>query len=48
MKRICIFCGSNNGLNPAYIEAAITVGVILDDNGIEMVYGGGRAGLMVV
>jgi TIGR00730 family protein len=46
MKRICVFCGSNNGANPAYLEAAEKVGKFFAENGIELVYGGGRVGLM--
>ncbi len=46
MKRICVFCGSNNGLNPVFVEAAIKVGEFFAQNNIELVYGGGRIGLM--
>jgi uncharacterized protein (TIGR00730 family) len=46
MKRICVFCGSNNGANPVYLEAAEKVGKFFAANNIELVYGGGRVGLM--
>lgn len=46
MKRICVFCGSNNGANPIYLETAEKVGKFLVTNNIELVYGGGRVGLM--
>lgn len=46
MKRICVFCGSNSGLDPIYLETAETVGEFLAANNIELVYGGGRVGLM--
>ena len=46
MKRICVFCGSSSGEDQVYLEAAETVGKFLADNGIELVYGGGRVGLM--
>ena len=46
MKRICVFCGSNSGANPAYLEAAERVGEFLARENIELVYGGGRVGLM--
>ncbi len=46
MKRICVFCGSNPGTNPAYVEAAMTVGTLLADRGIGLVYGGGHVGMM--
>lgn len=46
MKRICVFCGSNNGLNPVFVEAAGNVGKFLAKENIELVFGGGRVGLM--
>jgi uncharacterized protein (TIGR00730 family) len=46
MKRICVFCGSNNGANPSYLTAAVEVGEFLAKRGIELVFGGGRVGLM--
>jgi len=47
-RRICVFCGSNLGINPAYRQAAATFGRILAARGIELVYGGGNIGLMGV
>jgi uncharacterized protein (TIGR00730 family) len=46
MKRICVFCGSNNGADPIYLEAAQMVGEFLAKKNVELVYGGGRVGLM--
>ena len=46
MKRICVFCGSNSGSDPIYAKTAETVGAFLAKNNIELVYGGGRVGLM--
>jgi uncharacterized protein (TIGR00730 family) len=46
MKRICVFCGSNNRANPVYLESAERVGLFLAENNIELVFGGGRVGLM--
>ncbi len=46
MKRICVFCGSNSGVNPVFSGAAEKVGRFLAENEIELVYGGGRVGLM--
>ena len=48
MKRICVFCGSNNGLTTVYSEAARAMGVVLSSRGIGLVYGGGSVGLMRV
>ena len=46
MKRICVFCGSNDGLDPRYIEAARMLARILAANDFGVVYGGSSVGLM--
>jgi uncharacterized protein (TIGR00730 family) len=46
LKRICVYCGSGPGSDPAFVAAARTFGAILADNGIGLVYGGGSVGLM--
>lgn len=46
MKRICVFCGSNGGNDPIFLETAGLVGEFLARKNIELVYGGGRVGLM--
>ena len=43
---ICVYCGSNPGANPAYAEAARTLGRHMADADIGLVYGGGSLGLM--
>jgi len=48
IKRIVVYCGANVGNNPAYKEAAETVGRTLAEQGIGLVYGGGGVGLMGV
>lgn len=48
IKRICVYCGSNSGSLPAYADAARKLGTLLARRGIELVYGGGRVGLMGV
>ncbi len=48
MKRICVFCGSSNGTQRVYSEAARAVGVALVHWSIGLVYGGGGIGLMSV
>jgi uncharacterized protein (TIGR00730 family) len=48
MKRICVFCGSNVGVRPAYAEAARSLARHLVKLGIGIVYGGGNVGLMGV
>lgn len=46
MKRICVFCGSQPGLRPIYQSTAEQLGQLLAQQSIELVYGGGKAGLM--
>lgn len=46
MRRICVFCGASPGREPAYVELAASVGAGLAKRGIDLVYGGGRRGLM--
>lgn len=48
LERVCVFCGSNFGKDPAYREAARTLGDTLVERGIGLVYGGGNVGLMGV
>ena len=45
-RRLCVFCGSARGGDPAYTEAAQTMGRLLADRDIGLVYGGGGIGLM--
>jgi uncharacterized protein (TIGR00730 family) len=46
LRRICVFCGSSSGTREVYKQAAQAVGQLLCRRGIELVYGGGRVGLM--
>jgi len=46
MQSICIFCGSSDSVHADYKSAASTMGRILAEKGIRLIYGGGRTGLM--
>lgn len=46
LKSICVFCGSSPGNDPEFITEAESVGKYFAENGIRLVYGGGRLGLM--
>ncbi len=46
IKKICVYCGSSPGTNPAFVKAARQFGEILAANGIGLVYGGGNVGMM--
>ncbi len=48
MRRICVFCGSSAGVRNEYRSAAESVGRYLAAQGIGVVYGGGKVGLMGV
>ncbi len=48
MRRLCVFCGSSAGRDPAYAACAATLGETLARRGIGLVYGGGGIGLMGV
>lgn len=43
---LCVFCGSQSGTLPAYVESARETGRLLAENGIRLVYGGGSVGMM--
>jgi uncharacterized protein (TIGR00730 family) len=44
--RWCVFCGSSPGHDPRFIASARELGTAFGQRGIELVYGGGRIGLM--
>lgn len=46
LRRVCVFCGSRNGDDPAYVAAARELGAELTRRGIGLVFGGGGVGLM--
>jgi uncharacterized protein (TIGR00730 family) len=46
MRRLCVFCGSNPGHDPGHRALAGEVGRFFAQQGIGIVYGGGRIGLM--
>lgn len=48
MKAICVYCGSNTGTGEGYVAAAKTLGTLLAERDIELVYGGASKGLMGV
>lgn len=45
-NRLCVYCGSGPGINPAYMKAAHSLGRAMAEADIGLVYGGGGAGLM--
>lgn len=45
-RYVAVYCGARAGLDPAYAHAARTVGRLLGERGLGLVFGGGRVGLM--
>ena len=46
IRKICVYCGSGPGTDPAFVEAARHFGGMLAKNGVGLVYGGGNVGIM--
>lgn len=46
IRRLCVYCGSSATVDRRYRDAAGELGVTLAAHGIELIYGGGRVGLM--
>jgi len=46
MHKIAIFCGASKGINNIYSEEAVKVGTYFTDHNIDLVYGGGKIGMM--
>ena len=48
MKTIAVYCGSSSGNNVVYKENARATGRFLAQKGIDLIFGGGKVGLMGV
>lgn len=46
LQSVCVFCGSSAGQDPGYRAAARAMGARLAAEEVQLVYGGGRVGLM--
>lgn len=46
ITKICVYCGSGAGNDPAFVEAATAFGTAMAKAGIGLVYGGGDMGMM--
>jgi uncharacterized protein (TIGR00730 family) len=46
IKRLAVYCGSAAGADPRFADAARAMGEAMVERGLELVYGGGRLGLM--
>ncbi|MEI8264169.1 MAG: TIGR00730 family Rossman fold protein [Betaproteobacteria bacterium] len=43
---VCVYCGSRSGSDPRHTQAARQTGQVIGQRGWQLVYGGGRVGLM--
>ena len=48
MKSVVVYCGSKSGIHPSYVDTARSLGKLLAERGMTLVYGGGKIGLMGV
>jgi uncharacterized protein (TIGR00730 family) len=46
LESVCVFCGSSDAADPAFLAAAKQLGAVLATNNLKLVYGGGGVGLM--
>lgn len=46
INSLCVYCGSSRGTNPAFVRTATELGTDMANRGIQLIYGGGRVGLM--
>lgn len=46
MKTICVYCGSSDRVPAAYLESAYAMGQAIGRQGLQLVYGAGKTGLM--
>lgn len=46
IRSICVYCGSQPGRNPLYLEAGRALGKAIAEHGLRLVYGGGTRGIM--
>jgi uncharacterized protein (TIGR00730 family) len=46
VNSICVYCGSSAGNDPKFLEEAVSAGTLIAQQGLTLVYGGGKVGLM--
>lgn len=46
INTLCVFCGSSEGNDPAYLQSAEQFGSAMVKSGMDLVYGGGGKGIM--
>jgi uncharacterized protein (TIGR00730 family) len=48
ISSLAVFCGSKNGINGIYAKHAQQLGKLAAENNVQLIYGGGRNGIMGV
>jgi uncharacterized protein (TIGR00730 family) len=46
IRKVCVYCGSAPGTDPAFVKAAQDFGRILAEQKVGLIYGGGAVGIM--
>ena len=46
VRAICVYCGSSNRVDESHKDSARRIGREIGERGLQLVYGGGRVGLM--
>lgn len=46
LQSICVYCGAANRVSQPYLDAGLQMGRALASNGIRLIYGGGKTGIM--
>lgn len=46
IRSVCVYCGSRSGDDPAFVDAARTLGRAMAAEGLRLVYGAGDRGIM--
>lgn len=46
MKSVAVYCGASSGKGDGYVDVARAFGRLLAENGMAIIYGGGKIGLM--
>ncbi|AIF80664.1 putative lysine decarboxylase family protein [endosymbiont of Acanthamoeba sp. UWC8] len=46
IKSVCVFCGARDSVDKEYIDLAAECGKMMSSKSIDLVYGGGRTGMM--
>jgi uncharacterized protein (TIGR00730 family) len=46
LRNLCVYCGSSDAVAPYFFEAALSLGRLIGQAGLGLIYGGGGSGLM--